>query len=128
MHSNSSERRSASVSPQVTALVIPKREPIDDDCTLTQKRRFGEHLTTDIDTMLSSKRQMATKKHQPTEHLPSKSINGRNGSADEQYKNLESHVSSNSPKTTSQKFLANGNNLERMTSALSPSSIPSKPR
>ena len=128
MHSNTSERRSASVSPHVASLMIPKREPVDGDSTLAQKRRFGEHFSTEMDTMLANKRQMATKKHQTTDHLSSKSINGRNGNVDEQYKNIESPVPSSSPKTASLKFFANGANSELMTSASSPSNVPSKPR
>ncbi len=105
------ERRSLSVSPNVSpSMIIPKREPIENDFIQNNKRRLGEHLSHDTDTILLNKRQMATKKqHQHTDNIQSKFINGRNESNDEQQKQIES---SNSPKMNNQKMFPNGGNID----------------
>jgi len=109
MNDNITERRSSSVSPNVSSsMIIPKCEPIENDFNQNNKRRLGEHLSHDTDTILLNKRQMATKKqHQHTDNIQSKFINGRNESNNEQQKQIESHLSSNSPK-----IFSNGGNID----------------
>ncbi len=114
-----SERRSSTVSPNDSpSMIIPKREPIENDFSVNNKRRFSEHLSHDTDSIVLNKRQMATKKHQHSDHIQSKLINGRNGNNDEQQKQTES-VSS------TPKVFPNGGNID-----ISPSSsnIQPKPR
>jgi hypothetical protein len=126
MNNNITERRSSSVSPNIsTSMIIPKREPIENDFLQNNKRRFGEHLSNDTDISLLNKRQMATKKHQHSDNnIQAKFINGRNGSNDEQQqKQTESHLSSNNSKMNSQKSLSNDGNND-----ISSSNIQSKPR
>jgi hypothetical protein len=115
------ERRSSSVSPSVSSsIIIPKREPIENDFTQNNKRRFGEHHSHDTDTIVLNKRQMATKKHQQSDNLQSKIINGRNGNNDEQQKQMESSVALNA-----QKLFPNGGNNDISSSS---TTIQSKPR
>ena len=126
MNNNITERRSSSVSPNIsTSMIIPKREPVENDFLQNNKRRFGEHLSNDTDTSLLNKRQMATKKHQHSDNnIQAKFINGRNGSNDEQQqKQTESHLSPNNSKMNSQKSLSNDGNND-----ISSSNIQSKPR
>jgi hypothetical protein len=125
MNNNITQRRSSSVSPNVSSpsMVIPKREPIENDFVQNNKRRFGEHLSNDTDTILLNKRQMATKKHN---NIQSKFINGRNGSNDEQQqqKQTDSHLSSNNSKMNTQKLVSNDGNIDISSST----NIQSKPR
>lgn len=117
-----SEKRSSSVSPNISSsMIIPKRELIENDFIQNNKRRFGEHLSHDTDQMVLNKRQMATKKHQHSDYIQTKSINGRNGNNDEQ-KQIESHLSLNNQKTFS-----NGGNVDIQSSSSS-SNAQSKPR
>jgi hypothetical protein len=129
MNNNITQRRSSSVSPNVSSpsMVIPKREPIENDFVQNNKRRFGEHLSNDTDTILLNKRQMATKKHQYSDNnIQSKFINGRNGSNDEQQqqKQTDSHLSSNNSKMNTQKLVSNDGNIDISSST----NIQSKPR
>jgi hypothetical protein len=116
-----SERRSSSVSPNVSpSMVIPKREPIENDFIQNNKRRFGEHLSHDTDQIVLNKRQMATKKHQYSDNIQTKLINGRNGNNDEQQqKQTESHLSLNN-----QKLFSNSGNIDIPSSP----NVQSKPR
>ncbi|CAF0753208.1 unnamed protein product [Adineta steineri] len=124
------ERRASSVSPNVTAssIIIPKCEPIENDIIQNNKRRLGEHLSHDTDTILLNKRQMATKRHHHTDNIQSKFMNGRHESIDEQQqqqqKQTESHLSSNSPKINNQKSFPNGGSIDHQ----SLSNIQPKPR
>jgi len=122
------ERRSLSVSPNVSpSMVIPKREPIENDFIQNNKRRFGEHLSHDTDSNVLNKRQMATKKHQYSDNIQTKSNNGRNVNNDEQQqKQIESHSPSNN-----QKLFSNGGNIDSPSSSSSSSSssnVQAKPR
>jgi hypothetical protein len=113
------ERRSSSVSPNVSSsMIIPKREPIENDFTLNNKRRFTEHHSHETDTIVSNKRQMATKKHQQADNLQSKLINGRNGNNndEQQQKQIDAF--------NTQKLFPNGENNDMS----SPTNIQSKPR
>jgi hypothetical protein len=122
------EKRSSSVSPNVSpSMIIPKREPIENDFIQNNnnnnnKRRFGEHLTHDTDPIVLNKRQMATKKHQHSDNISTKLINGRNGNNDEQQqqKQTESHLSLNN-----QKMFSNSGNIDLPSSS---SNVHSKPR
>jgi hypothetical protein len=116
MNNNMAETRSLSVSPNVSSMIVPKREPIENDFIQNNKRRFGEHLSHDTDTTGLNKRQMATKKNQYSDNIQSRSINGRHGSNDEQQqKQTDSHLSSNSPKLNAQKLFSNGGNSDANT-------------
>jgi len=124
-----SERRSLSVSPNVSpSMIIPKREPIENDFIQNNKRRFGEHLSHDTDPIVLNKRQMATKKTQHSDNIQTKLINGRNGNNDEQQqqqKQIESHSPLNN-----QKLFSNGGNIDSSSSSSSSSSsnVQAKPR
>ncbi|UJR25550.1 hypothetical protein I4U23_006895 [Adineta vaga] len=125
MNNNLVERRSSSVSPNVTSsMIIPKCEPIDNEFNQNNKRRLGEHYSHNIEPLLSNKRQTATKKSQHTDNNSLKLPNGRNESIDDQQKQTESHASSNSPKIGTSKLFSNGGNMD-----ISPSSnVQPKPR
>ena len=113
-----SERRSSTVSPDVSpSMIIPKREPIENDFIQHNKRRFDEHFSPDPDSMVLNKRQMATKKHQHSDSIQTKLINGRNGNNDEQQKQTEASLNT-------QKFFPNGGNMDISSS----SNLQSKPR
>ena len=115
------ERRTSSISPNVSpSMIVPKREPIENDLMQNNKRRFGEHLSHDTEIAVSNKRQMATKKHQHPDHNQPKITNGRNGNIDEQQaKQMESSLS-----LTTQKLFPNGGNVDTS----SPPNLQSKPR
>ncbi|CAF0806680.1 unnamed protein product [Rotaria sp. Silwood1] len=121
MNSDMTERHSSSVSPKVSSsMVIPKREPIENDFNQNNKRRFIEHHSHDTDTIILNKRQMATKKHQHLDNIQSKCINGNND--EQRQKQNESHLKTNSPKISNQKLLSNGGTNDI------PSNIQTKPR
>lgn len=116
------ERRSSSASPKVSSsMIIPKREPMENNFTHNTKRRFGEHLSHDTDTSVSSKRQMATKKHQHADQIQPKIANGRSGNNDEQQ---PKRTESTSPLNT-QTLFSNGGNIDVSSP---PSNTQSKPR
>lgn len=104
-----SDRRSASSSPKVSpTMIVPKREPIENDLPQCSKRRFGEHLPHETEIILPNKRQMATKKHQQTDQIQSKLTNGRNANNDEQQ--IQKRLDSTSPSNTSSLFPNGGIN------------------
>jgi hypothetical protein len=100
-------------------MIIPKREPMENDFTLNNKRRFTEHPSHDTDTIVSNKRQMATKKHQQADNLQSKLINGRNGNNNDEQQQQKQIDAFNT-----QKLFPNGENNDMS----SPANIQSKPR
>jgi hypothetical protein len=120
------ERRSSSVSPNVSStMIIPKREPIENDFLLNNKRRFADHHSHEPDPIVPNKRQMATKKHQHSDNLQSKLINGRNGNNDEQQQQKQMESSN------TQKLFPNGGNNDISSSSSTSSSsanTQSKPR
>ncbi|CAF1001289.1 unnamed protein product [Rotaria sordida] len=121
MNNDIIERHSSSVSPKVSSsMIIPKHEPIENDFSQNNKRRFIEHHSYDTDTIISNKRQMATKKHQHLDNTQSKFVNGNND--EQRQKQNESHLTTNSPKITNQKLVSNGG-----TNDIS-SNIQTKPR
>ena len=127
MNNNITERRSSSVSPNViSTMVIPKCEPIENEFNQNNKRQLGEYHSNDSDPILSTKRQMATKKSQQTDTNSSKFHNGRNDSIDDQQrKQADSPLLSNSPKISTSKLFTNGGSIEISTS---PSNVQVKPR
>ena len=117
MDTEVTDRSSSSVSPKVSSsVVILKREPVENDSIHSNKRRLGECLSHDKDTILSNKRQMATKRHQYSDNIQSKLVNGSND--EQQHKQTESHLGSNSPKTNNQKLFSNGETIDTLTSPL----------
>ena len=110
---NMSERRSSSSSPRVSpSMIVPKREPLENDMILNSKRRCGEHLSHETDIIQPNKRQMATKKHQQ----PQTKI--RNGTNDEQQ--IHKRIDSTS--------FINGGSNESVSSSSTTSNIQGKPR
>lgn len=112
-----SERRLSSSSPKISpSMIVPKREPIENDIIQNSKRRFGEHLSHETDIIPPNKRQMATKKHQQTDQSQSKL---RNGTTDEQ--SIHKRIDSTSP------LFANGGSNESSSSSTTSNTQP-KPR
>ena len=104
-----SERHSASSSPKVSpSMIVPKREPIENDLPQSSKRRSGEYLPYETEIILPNKRQMATKKHQQTDQIQSKLNNGRNTNNDDQH--IQKRPDSSSPSNTSTLFSNGGIN------------------
>ncbi|CAF1279744.1 unnamed protein product [Rotaria magnacalcarata] len=124
MNNDTTERISSSINSKFSpSMIIPKREPIENDFSQNNKRRFGEHLSNDTDTIMSNKRQMATKKNQHIDQIQSKFINGNND--EQRQKQTESYLTSNSPKMNNQKTSSNGGVSDIPSS---PSSTQAKPR
>lgn len=99
-HFSMADKRSSSTSssPNVSPLmIVPKREPIENDVLTTNKRRLSDYPILDIDSNVANKRQMATKKHQHSDSNLTKLTNGRNGNLDEQQK-LPSSISPGKPR------------------------------
>jgi hypothetical protein len=125
MNDHITDRHSSPVSLHASCLIVPKHEPIDDDMNTTRKRRSGEPIPFELNTVIPNKRQMATKRYQHGDTMLLKSINGRNVTSDEQYRVNESHLSSNGSKASNQKAVSNGANAEHMSLS---SNIGTKPR
>lgn len=107
-----------------SSTIMPKREPIENEFVYhNTKRRFGEHLPHDTDPIISTKRQMATKKHQHIDAIQSKNMNGT--SEEQNQKQIESHLISKSPKLNNQKSFSNGSIIDVPSP---PSNAQSKPR
>ena len=108
---------SSSVRPKVSSsMITPKREPVENDSIHINKRHLGEYLSHDKNTILSNKRQMATKKHQYSDNIQPKSINESND--EQRHKQTESHLGSNNPKSNSQQLFSNGGAIDAPTSPL----------
>lgn len=114
MSNNLAERRSSSVSANLTSLVVPKAEPMEEEVNLNRKRHFDDPLSNDSDRITTNKRPMATKKHSPpSEGSIGRMTNGRaTGNIDEQNKANERNRSPNSPNLSHPKMLVNGSNTD----------------
>lgn len=124
MNNDMTERISSSIGSKVsTSMIVPKREPMENDFMLNNKRHFGEYLSNDVDNLVSNKRQLATKKNQHTDYLQSKLSNGNNDEQCQRQMDLSS--TSNNLKVNNQKIHSDGGITDI---PLSPSNPKSKPR